>query len=281
MGFSRKISLDDCLIAIMLVAFYPVWSYCANRWIANDEPAGCLPLVFILFLWGRTIYLWKKPPDQNAASNRLGRVELISISLLLGVYILTYRHSFMLVRAILTVAVLGLAFSRRLKGRTINVQIFGLLMLSLPTIPTVQFYLGYPLRVIVAKSAAIIIKSFGYAVSSSGTSILWGEQYVSVDAPCSGIKMLYTGILLILLAGLYYDFPFKILCLLGAAGIGAIVFGNICRASALFFTETGIIPFGTNFLHTAIGLSVFVWITTMIFVISQFLERRRKICITA
>lgn len=267
------------MAALLLAAFYPVWKYCGSRWIANDETAACLPLLLILFMWIRRMYGIGRLGAGEDAAHRLGRADFLAMSAMLGIYILAYHHTFMLLRAIIALTVLGIVFSRRLKGRIIDVSVFGLLFLSLPAIPTAQFYFGYPLRVIVAKSSSALLGMLSYDVSSSGTSIFWDGKCISVDAPCSGIRMLYAGVLLVLLLGYFRNLSLKGLCLLALAGTVAVIFGNVVRATVLFFTETGIVAFGRDFLHTAIGISVFIWIAAGIYVISEWLVKRRETCI--
>ena len=67
--------------------------------------------------------------------------------------------------------------------------VLGLLWLSLPLVPSLQFYLGYPLRMLVASLAAPILRLAGFAVVQEGTCLNWAGQLIWIDAPCSGVRM--------------------------------------------------------------------------------------------
>ena len=67
--------------------------------------------------------------------------------------------------------------------------LLGLVVLALPWLATLQFYLGWPLRVLTAQLSAWGLQLFGWAAERSGASMLVNGQLVIVDAPCSGVQM--------------------------------------------------------------------------------------------
>ena len=68
----------------------------------------------------------------------------------------------------------------------------GLSLLSLPLLASLQFYAGYPLRVITAEASRWLLAA-GFEVERSGASLLVDGRLVIVDAPCSGVQMLWLG----------------------------------------------------------------------------------------
>ena len=65
----------------------------------------------------------------------------------------------------------------------------GLLVLALPLVSSLQYYGGYPLRVLTAQLSAWGLQAVGIAAERSGASMLVRGQLVIVDAPCSGVQM--------------------------------------------------------------------------------------------
>ena len=65
----------------------------------------------------------------------------------------------------------------------------GLLVLALPLVSSLQYYGGYPLRVLTAQLSAWGLQAVGVAAERSGASMLVRGQLVIVDAPCSGVQM--------------------------------------------------------------------------------------------
>jgi hypothetical protein len=66
-----------------------------------------------------------------------------------------------------------------------------LLSLALPWVATLQFVAGYPLRVVVAMGAEKVLRLMGVLVTREGTDLWYEGVAVGVDAPCSGIRMLW------------------------------------------------------------------------------------------
>ena len=65
----------------------------------------------------------------------------------------------------------------------------GLALLALPLVASLQFYVGYPLRVFTAAFSAWLLQAVGLAAERSGAAMTVNGQLVIVDAPCSGVQM--------------------------------------------------------------------------------------------
>lgn len=132
----------------------------------------------------------------------------------------------------------------------------GLLLLSLPVVATAQFYLGFPLRAFTAACSVPVLRLCGYEVARQGTALQWAGETVLVDAPCSGIQMLWTGLFAACAMAAVRGFggiaTLRLLRWAGAAVAGA----NLLRCVALFLLEVrgGGIP---EWLHTGVGLTCF------------------------
>lgn len=72
-----------------------------------------------------------------------------------------------------------------------RLPVSGLLVLALPLVASLQYYGGYPLRVLTAQLSAWALQATGIAAEPSGASMLVRGQLVIVDAPCSGVQMVW------------------------------------------------------------------------------------------
>jgi len=132
--------------------------------------------------------------------------------------------------------------------------LLGLVVLALPWLATLQFYLGWPLRVLTAQLSAWALQLAGFVAARSGASMIVDGRLVIVDAPCSGVQMAW--------------FAYFTACV-GATALGvadrafvrrvplvglAVLVGNVVRNSVLVAFESrpaGLAPLG----HEAIGLA--------------------------
>ena len=140
----------------------------------------------------------------------------------------------------------------------------GLAVLALPALPTAQFMLGYPLRVVVGEVAARLLALAGFAVERDGVSLRAGERLVAIDAPCSGVNMLWTALLLALVLAALAGLSWPRTALLAAAAATLAVAGNGLRAASLFLVETGAVPvpprLDADAVHAALGVVAFALI---------------------
>lgn len=173
---------------------------------------------------------------------------------------------------ILALAVTALASSLRL-GKRFDAALFALCILALPFAATLQFYLGYPLRVIAGDLSTYLLRMNGIAVAREGATLAWQGQLVSIDAPCSGVKMLWAGLLLastLAAAG-------RLSALRTAAALTlamvAVVAANALRATALFYMEAGIVHLPAS-AHGAIGIVSFAAAGAGILFMTRRLEKR-------
>jgi exosortase len=135
---------------------------------------------------------------------------------------------------------------------------YGLVLLALPVLPTLEFYTAYPVRVAAIEASAGLLRMNGVAVSVEGLALRFGTQLIQFDAPCSGVRMLWTcWFLASALAYLYRFAAARYALALGIATLFAIA-GNIVRATSLFYVEADILETGdATWLHEAVGLVAF------------------------
>ena len=249
-------------LILQIIAFWPVWRWYAERVLdSSDEPWGVLALITaVVFIAVR------------GRSGKHGSAGLVlSIGALLC-YIAFFPKLPPLARGVLAMVSISGVVSPGSLGRSMHLGVLGLLLLSLPIIASLQFYLGYPVRALTSLVSAQIITLIGYPTEAYGAMLKWAGEYIAVDAPCSGVKMLWTGLYL----------NFTLACFAGlsqtrtwlsyvAAGI-AIFLANMLRVTVLFFLESGIVQ-GPAWLHAGLGLLFFALVAAFIIAFNRILAR--------
>ncbi|HEY4246054.1 MAG TPA: archaeosortase/exosortase family protein [Lacunisphaera sp.] len=239
------------LIALfgLLVAGWPVLHWYGLRLHdGSDEPLGLAALAVAVFFAPR-----------DGWQDRLSRVKIVALIVLLGGGALGYPWIPALMRGLLFVAMIGMAMA----PKNWALAWTALLALSLPLVSTLQFYLSYPLRLPTTQLSALLLRACGFDVHANGTTLLWAGERVIVDAPCSGIHMAWAGLFFAATLACMRRFSsWETLRLFRWAG--ALVFGaNVVRSTALFFLGAGIwrLP---AFAHEGIGLVMFA--VTLVFI---------------
>lgn len=263
MRAANKVAL---ILALQVAAFWPVWQWYGARVINSaDGKWGLLAALSVALL-----LCFKK------ASPRETNTRLLLPALFLFLYAITYPLIPPLARAAIAVTALGCTLSSLRMGRLFHPGLLGLLYLSLPVIPSLEFYGGYPLRIFVASVTAPILRLGGFNVVQDGTCLNWGGQLIWIDAPCSGVRMLWVGLFLACALTSIYDLrPLKTLYALTIAFI-VVIFGNIFRAVGLFYLEAGVIEMPA-WSHEYVGVIAFVIIAAGITLIVRWMGRE-KIC---
>lgn len=248
------------LAAVLCVAFafWPVWVWYWSRVTdGSDEPWGVLALVTVV---GTLL----RQPIPRPVSWQITGACLIMIG-----YFATFHYTLPLIRAAMAMSALALILARAPSP----LGMWTLLLLSLPVVPSLQFYLGYPLRTLVAQTSEAVLHMGGLAVLREGTALRWAGETVLVDAPCSGLKMVW--------AGIYFAATLACCRRLGAVSTFVllvvtgmvIVAANILRSTLLFFKEAHIIA-APDWTHSAAGLLVFAVAALTIQWLCSRLQRR-------
>jgi exosortase/archaeosortase family protein len=170
----------------------------------------------------------------------------------LAVYAAAYSALPPLARAVGFVTGLGLIAGQRV----FPLAWWSLLVLSLPFVATLQFYLGYPLRWLTTLACVPLLRLGGLTVTAEATTLCWAGERVVVDTPCSGLHMLWTGWFLGAVLACWHRLDGRsTVRLLSFAGV-VIFAANILRATCLFCFESNVWP-STSWTHEGVGLAAF------------------------
>ena len=242
-------------LLLPVLALWPVWTWSARRLTdGSDDPFGLVALaVLLLSVW--------RARGTLAESPRLG--WLLAALGLSGVALLTQSGLPALLRAVLAVlAVISGLLALRAPRQPVLAWL-GLGLLALPIISSLQFFAGFPLRLVTAEASRWLLQGLGFEVLRQGTALELGGRLVMVDAPCSGIQMAwvayFTACATAAWLGLSDRRFLARLPLLGLIVLG----GNILRNSLLVLKESGQVD-GPAWLHEAIGLLVFVAVCALV-----------------
>ena len=245
------------LLAVQAAAFWPVWRWLAGR-VANDTEAGGM-LVALL----AAVLL----PSRRAAPPQSSLTTPAMVTLM---YAATFHAVPSLVRALFALAALAATWNAAREDESAAAR-WGLFLLAAPMVPTLQFYLGYPLRLTVAHLGAAWLRLGGFPVSVDGVGLAWQDRIVLVDAPCSGVRMIWGALFLSLATAVLRHFRARRTLILVAAGLGATLLANSLRAASLFFTETGILDVPSA--HDGVGVVAFAATGIAIAAVSQRIAR--------
>lgn len=252
------------LLLLQVAAFWPVWAwYAARLGDGSDEPAGALGLLLAVAAWAR---LPERGPGEPAPSLALPALATLA-------YGLAFPFAPPLVRAALALVALALLAVPARRGASLA-AFAGLLLLSLPVIPTLQFYLGHPLRVASAGLASALLGLSGLPVAVDGTCLRVGAELVAVDAPCSGVRMLWGGQLLAFLLAAQLGLGAARTAAVAGAALLAVLVANGARAAALFLPEVARVGL-PDALHAGTGVVCFGLAAAAIVRLALLLERRR------
>jgi len=230
------------LLGVQLVAFWPVWIWYASRLRDPSEAAGVIvTLLAAIFLPG------------GAGGTLPG--GLLPAAAATAAYAVVFPFAPDLVRALL--ALLAVACLRvRVGAAGGGAARVGLFLLAAPIVPSLQFYLGYPLRLVVGHGAAAWLRGLGLGVRAEGAGLAFSDRLVFVDAPCSGVVMVWGTLFVALASALLFGRGTRATLGLCAAALALSVVGNSIRAAALFLDEAEIVLM-PGVMHDAAGLAVF------------------------
>lgn len=255
-------------LALQLLACWPVWRwYGARLTDGSDEPWGlvAVALAFALLIGERT-------PTRE--------FDLRMPATLMLLYALTFAALSPIFRAALALVALSATLRQLGFTRAASPSWLGLMMLSLPVIPSLQFVVGFPLRALVAMMAAPMLQLVGLPVVREGVALRWAEQLIAVDAPCSGVRMLWTGGVLVCALACWLKLtPVRIVAA-GLGGIVVIVAANVFRTVGLFFVEAHLIALPA-WSHAGLGLLIFALATVALIAMVRSLAPREARCAVA
>ncbi len=250
-------------LLFQIAAFWNVWQWMIARFASSGEAMWeILPLIAAVLL------AWRS----RSVNSHIAPTALIFAAVFLVAYGASFLVAPPLIRSVFALISLTFILSSWRFDKLFHFGIFVLLLLSLPIADSLNFFLGYPMRVIVGEAVQFLLNGQGLDVYREGVSLNFGDKLIWIDAPCSGIKMLWFGTFLATFLSCLFNLgPIRILAVLGMTFV-AVLLGNIMRASALFYIEAGLIE-TWEWMHSGIGVMAFAFTSLLIvFIVKNVAE---------
>ncbi|HEU4458242.1 MAG TPA: exosortase Q [Methylibium sp.] len=156
--------------------------------------------------------------------------------------------------ALLAALAFGSALAAWLPSHAPRAPLAGLVLLALPVIASLQFYAGWPLRVLTAELSTWALRAAGFVAERSGAAMTVDGRLVIVDAPCSGVQLAWCAYFCACVAG-WWSARGDAIWLRRLPLVGVFVLaGNALRNSLLVGGEAsgGL----SEAAHQAIGLGI-------------------------
>ena len=233
-------------IALQALALLPAWAWMARRLADGaDDPLGLLALAALATLAG----LHRKALRASPALGWLAAATALTLAATLLRGALPPLLTSLL--AVLALATALLAFLPRQVAAT---PVLLLAVLALPLLSSLQFYAGYPLRVVTATASQGLLAPF-FTVWREGSALLVDGRLVIVDAPCSGVQMAWLGYFTAGATALWAGLADRtVLARLPCVGL-TVLAGNVLRNTLLVAAEGAGRPLPA-WGHEALGLVV-------------------------
>ena len=242
-------------LALPLVALWPAWQWSAVRLAdGSDDPLGIIALCALVLVLCRDRCDFDAMPRASwlLASIYCAAVAAFGTPLLPG-----------LLRGVFAVASLMAMITALHRPQQPILPHWGLGFLALPLLSSLQFFVGYPLRVITAQASAWLLELAGIAALREGSSMTVNGQLVIVDAPCSGIQMAWFAYFTACIAACWLRLPDRIfLRRLPAIGL-TVLAGNIVRNTILVARETGLLAW-PEWTHEGTGAAIFAAVCILV-----------------
>lgn len=226
---------------LQLLALTPViWWFAKRLNDGSDEPLGLLTLSLALVLAWRDHKSLITTPTARIAG-----------AVLLALSVLAIHWLPPMLRAGLAIS--GIATWYGIHRRS---GLMGLLVLSLPLAASMQFFLGYPLRVAAAEGTVRLLELGSLVVVRTGTQIELGGHVVGVDPACGGVRMLWHALAAAMALAAIHRLTWRATFVGGLLAIALVIPANVLRATLLVVQECGYLP-GMMLGHDGIGLISF------------------------
>lgn len=236
-------------LALLMTAFWESWRWLAQRTWWNPEDAVILAVTsgLVLVLAARRIL----------SARGLAPLPGLPLAAAVVAHIVLVRLAPPLAGASLAVTATLAAVWVATHDERPPPAFWGLCLLIMPVLPTLQFFLGYPMRLVSAALTVPLLRLNGLAVTRTGVTLEWRGETILFDAPCSGVTMLWAGLLLLFAVTTIQRATWPELASATFLALRLLLAANVLRAASLFYLESGALPFDATRLHETVGLAAY------------------------
>jgi exosortase len=249
------------LLAVV-VALRSYWPWLWRRTVESGEPWGLVPLAVAI---GFTAWRRKCSVERS----RLAPAWLAAGGALLIGSIVSWAYLPRLASATFAALALGCALVHALPcgERPRSLGILALVFLALPIATALDLFVAFPLRATSAALGGAWLRSAGIDARRIGVGLVIAGQRTFVDPACSGVRGLWSAMVLAAALGTFRRLRWKPLAAIALAALGMATLANAVRVAAL----GSMLAFADReppaWLHASVGLCAFAsvaWTLTWI-----------------
>ena len=238
-------------LALQAAALWPHWRWAAARVAdGSDDPLGLAALVAL------AVVVYRLEPQLRASPKPAWLMAAMGATVAAT---LASFHLPPLIGALLAALALAAGLRSFMPSGHAVLPMAGLAVLALPVVSSLQFYAGYPLRVVTAQLSTWLLQLVGMAAERSGSSMTVQGRLIVVDAPCSGVQMVWMAYFCACAVAAFGGLRDRqLLARLPWVGVLVLV-GNVLRNSVLVALEAQREQV-SDAVHQGVGLVVLVMV---------------------
>ena len=256
----NKEYIKDGVVILLFFLYFRsnvIWTYNYFLQAASYEYV-LLFLISLIVLWVATKgkYSFRK---ESSVSRSIFLIFFGAILVdLINIFYLHYQIISASAMIIGMYALLGMYIEKQTWKR--GFFIVGIIALSLPFAEHIQTFLGFPIRLFTAKIVSLIMGLIGLISVSDASVIVTENNATSIDVPCSGIKSIYTGIIVLLTMFFLKRATWSLkLVAVVIVYFSLLIIFNIWRVfSLVYIYDVLSFPAFGNTIHIGIGILGFV-----------------------
>ena len=261
-------------VVLLLIAYIPTILWMIDRWFAKESYYGhgfLIPIVSLAIIWQKRALLKKLKP-----SSEMYGLWIVMAGLLVHIVCASLKVYFISGFSLVFV-IYGLIlffFGKKMAHSLIFPVFFLATMVPLPLV--VVGNLTVKLKLFAAQAATLILNHTGFPCVRDGSIIRMPNSFISVEAPCSGLRSLIS----LLTLGLLFSYVIKVsfarktILFLSSAPIA--IASNAIRITLLaavndLYGE----KIATGFFHDFTGFLVFAFAFSGLYGVSRLLEIKK------
>lgn len=233
-------------LALQAAALWVHWRWAAARVAdGSDDPLGVAALTALV--WA----VWRLAPEMRSQPRAAWLAAALGLSAASTVAVFVAPP---LAGALLAALALACGLRAFMPSGRAGLPLAGLAVLALPVVSSLQFYAGYPLRFVTAQLSSWALQLLGWSAQVEGTAMSVDGRLIVVDAPCSGVQMVWMAYFCACAVAVCCDIDDRrFLRRLPLIGV-VVLAGNVVRNSVLVARESrGDVA---QWVHEAVGLAV-------------------------
>lgn len=236
-------------LALQAAALWPHWRWAAARVVdGSDDPLGVAALAALLCAVIRLEPRLRAAPQPGWLLAAVGATVAATFAAFMAPP---------LIGALFAALAMAAGLRSFMPSGLAVLPMAGLAVLSLPVVSSLQFYAGYPLRVVTAQLSTWLLQALGLVAERSGTAMQVQGRLVIVDAPCSGVQMVWMAYFCACAVAAFGGLRDRQL-LARLPWVGALVLaGNVLRNSVLVVLEVQQERV-SDAVHQGVGLVVLI-----------------------